>query len=187
MMNIDEVITMMQLQSGAAALVNVMPLDTIAPPAPAPEPARRRDGMSSNRGPNFEAMYPNARVYTYKCVAFLNPAVDDLVVVDSGHEPRLGRITAVLPPETSLRIPLASLRHVIARVDTNGYADVQRAEASVRERLALAEINERLQAVQKLIPGQDLGELVRMSAGQPVVTFTPPSPPNTAVEKDEQA
>lgn len=113
-MNTQELITVMQLQNGAA-LVRV----------------RFIEGG-------------NGRDYTYKNVLGVDLAKDDLVVVQTGDRLGLAEVQDPDVGANTVSVPLGSLKHVVSKVDTSGLKRVQESENSAAHMLALSEVTERL-------------------------------------------
>lgn len=134
-MNLNEVITLLQLQGGAT-LVSVQ--------------------FDGDRG-EYEDRVPHGRgagprTYTYKNLTVPGLAIDDLVVVQSGPTLAIGRVVGLIPVTAMGSLPYDKLRHVVSRVDRQAFDAVLAGEDRAREALAMAEINERLAAVQRTVP-----------------------------------
>lgn len=143
-MNFKEIVTLLQLQGGARLLA-VRFIDE-------KDPAR-------------------AKVYNYKC---LIDGVDlnDLVVVETYNHMSVAVVVAELPVQAMTGIEYDQLRHVVAKVDLSTYNRVLAAEQVVKDRMAMAEINERLAAVRDSFGEDGLASFRSSLLGSPAPTQT---------------
>lgn len=120
-MNFQEIVTLLQLQGGARLL--------------AVKFVNEKD-------------MAQARVYNYKCL-LPEVALGDLVVVETYAHFSVAKVVAELPAAAMAGVEYDQLRHVVARLDLTAYDKVMAAERQVKDRMAMAEINERLESVRR--------------------------------------
>jgi hypothetical protein len=86
------------------------------------------------------------KTYTYKCATIPDLRIGDVVVVPNklNADPSIGRVLSLDQPHYV--VEAGPLSHVIARVDFSAYEAVLASERQAAERLALAEIDERLRS-----------------------------------------
>lgn len=151
-MNLNEVISLLQLEQG-------MPLVTVR----FCDDTRAKDNPSAS--------------YTYKAAVdhYLSPG--DLVLVEVAKDGssllKVAEVVARLGAEALQGCDISRLKHVVAKVDLGPYNAVLRAENEVRRQLAMAEVHERLAAVRKFVPADNLISLA------PQVPRTAPQAPST--------
>lgn len=128
-MNLQEIISLLQIEQGMP-IVSVRFLDDKRP----------LDAENSS--------------YTYKCAAVPNPQVGETVAVETYKGPKLASIVAVLSAAEVPPHMIEKLQHVMGRLDLTDFHKVQENEATVRRKLAMAEINERLASVRRFVPSE---------------------------------
>ena len=149
-MNRQEIVTLLQMQGGRPLVrVTFLNGNDAVPPAPPPEPVKRRGEPASPPLPPFESFEP-IHGFVYKCLTVEKPAVNDIVVVQSRNGYALAKITQVGVRDTDGAINYGKLKHVVGRVDFDYLDRILAEENRVMEQLAMAEINQRLQQVQML-------------------------------------
>lgn len=174
-MNINEVVTLLQLQGGAK-IVSVRFVDT------ADERLDMSPPSKSARHPLMNGMpgSGSTRTYTYKCLTIPDVMINDLVVVETLGHFAVAVVAGIIPVSTMAGVDYDRLRHVVCRLPMAAYQEVLAAEGRARESLAMAEINDRLASVKRFMAIDHMNALQLSLAPPNVPTFTPPAPPASA-------
>jgi hypothetical protein len=138
-MNLREIVTLLQLQGGARLLA-----------------VRFVDEKDPSR----------AKVYNYKCLID-GVNLNDLVVVETYNHMSVAVVVAELPAQAMTGIEYDQLRHVVAKVDLGTYNRILSAERIVKDRMAMAEINERLASVRQSFGDDGLASFRATLLGAP--------------------
>lgn len=165
-MNINEVVTLLQLQGGAK-VVSVRFMDS---------PEERIDMAPPAKGSRYPHPNGGGRTYTYKCLTIPDVMINDLVVVETMGHFAVAVVAGIIPVSTMAGVDYDRLRHVVCRLPMTAYQEVLAAEGHAREALAMAEINDRLTSVKRFMAIDHLNALQLSLAP----TMAPPAPPTSA-------
>lgn len=114
----------------------------------------------------------NSKQYAFKDVLGLDLKVGDRVVVESRDTMALVTVTAINVRLSAVQCSLSLLKHAITKVDTSALDALKEREADAEDRLAAAEVYERLEKYQKQL-GPRLDDAARLLSGQPAPQPTP--------------
>lgn len=159
-MDRNEAVTLMQMQGGMrlvrVAFLNANEQDNT------PTAARRRGDM-----PDMPAFH------TYKCLTVADPRINDIVIVEARDTIALAKIVEVIASDPYHAIAYGTLKHVVGRVETGHLDYIKAEEGRVKDKLAIAEITQRLAQVQEYY-GQPLATLSTAALlGRPAPAATP--------------
>lgn len=126
-MNTNELITIMQLEAGAK-LYGVQFLE---------------NGTKQ----------PNGKTYTYKDTKGLHLTFNDYAVVEARQGYAVVKIVEIGRSVTDLGCSLGQLRHIISRVPTEQHEQLLQQEHNARQKLAMAEVTQRLDTYRKQFGG----------------------------------
>lgn len=111
---------------------------------------------------------PDQKTYTYKDVSGLELAVMDLVVVEARESFAIAQIVQLNVSPSSSTVELGKVRHIVSKIDQVAHGAKLAKEHEAIERLAMAEVGERLEKFRQQLGASNF-ESVRNLLGGPVV------------------
>lgn len=111
---------------------------------------------------------PEQKTYTYKDTSGLDLAVMDLVVVEARDSVAIAQIVQLNVSPSASTMELGKVRHIVSKIDQVSHGAKLAKENEAVERLAMAEVGERLEKFRQQL-GTTNFESVRMMLGGPVV------------------
>lgn len=127
---------------------------------------------------------PDQKTYTYKDVSGLELSVMDLVVVEARESFAIAQIVQLNVSPSSSTVELGKVRHIVSKIDQVAHGAKLAKEHEAIERLAMAEVGERLEKFRQQLGASNF-ESVRSLLGGPVVD-TRPAPRNLTIDSEGQ-
>lgn len=116
----------------------------------------------------FKASFEDGdKQYAFKDVLGLDLKVGDRVVVEARDTMALVKVKQVNVRLAAIGCNIGALKHAVTKVDTTALDALKAREADAEDRLAAAEVYERLEKYQKQL-GPRLDDAARLLAGSPV-------------------
>ena len=114
---------------------------------------------------------PEQKTYTYKDTSGLDLAMLDLVVVEARDSFAIAQIVQLNVSPSAAAVELGKVRHIVSKIDQVAHGAKLGKENEAVERLAMAEVGERLEKFRQQL-GHTNFEAVRTMLGGPVVNQT---------------
>lgn len=108
---------------------------------------------------------PDQKTYTYKDVQGLGLAFNDLVVVEARDSVAIAQIVQLDVSPSASSVDIGKVRHIVQKIDMMAHNALLSRENAAVEKLAMAEVGERLDKYRQQLGGARFAEVSRMLGG----------------------